>query len=562
MTKRAPILPLSADIAMKIAAGEVIERPASAVKELIDNALDAGASAVRIEVRDAGLKLLRVTDDGYGIPDLELPLAFESHATSKIHSIDDLQRLTTLGFRGEALPSIAAVSRVEVRSAVPGADLGGRIVVEHGRMLEHGRCGTPQGVRITVAELFGNVPARRTFVRSLRSESSQIASVVMQYALSQPGVRFDLEIDGRATFHSPGSGSMRDAAAAVFGADTVNNMVPARHERDGIAVDCLVSLPSLSRQNRSGIFVAVNGRPVANRSLGFALEQAYSGYLMTGRHPVAVAHLRIEPHEVDVNIHPSKSEVRFAREREVHGELHRTVAGALLDARIEARAVTADDEAPIAETTILSGSSLPFMEGASNVAELLPDVPLLRVFGQAGYTFIVAEGPSGLYMIDQHAAHERVLFDELDLQTQGGSPAIQPLLEPLSLELTPEQMAALEQCGNVLSAVGFTLEAFGDSSCLIRAVPVLPRAGSPAELVAEVLGELSGGLQPDTARERALAALACKAAIKAGQALDVQEMRELVEQLERTARPATCPHGRPTMIHMSHAQLERQFGRR
>jgi DNA mismatch repair protein MutL len=562
MAVHQPIRVMSESLALKIAAGEVVERPASAVKELLDNAIDAGARIIKVEVREAGLALIRVVDDGCGIPRSELPLAFASHATSKIGELDDLEHLTTLGFRGEALPSIAAVSRVEVQTRAEGEQAGSRIVVEHGRTLAEGPCSAPRGLRLSVLDLFANVPARRKFVRSLRAENSQIQHVVMQEALAQPDVQFRLTIDGRDTFHSPGTGQLSDAVAAVYGVDVVAMTCPVHAEEADICVEGLVGTPSLTRPNRSAISIFVNGRPVQNRSLGFALEEAYSGFVMSGRHPLAAIHLSLLPQDVDVNIHPSKSEVRFARDREVHSLLHRAVANALLEIRLEARALATDPPAmPAVVSPAASQRLLPIEQPDSEVVPLLPVMPALRVFGQANQMFIIAEGPDGLYMIDQHAAHERIIFDRLDQQLSERSTQSQPLLEPAALDLTPAQMVALELHHDLLTAVGFAVEPFGDGACLIRAVPALARGGEPLDLVGEVLSELHAAPEPAQARERALAMMACKAAVKAGQSLDVQEMRELVVQLERTPRPSTCPHGRPTMIHLSNSQLEREFGR-
>jgi DNA mismatch repair protein MutL len=567
MTERRSIRVMPPDLAQKIAAGEVVERPASAVKELLDNAIDAGASQISVEVREAGLKLLRVTDDGEGIAPEDLPLAFMSHATSKIVDLDDLEHLVTLGFRGEALPSIAAVARVEVQTKSRGASLGTRFNVEYGEERDSGTCASPGGVRITVSDLFGNVPARRKFVRSLRAEGGQIQAVLMQYALSRPGIKFNLSIDGRVTFRSPGTGRLADAVAAVHGPDVLPDMIPVAMEERGINVHGLCSKPALTKVNRGGLNVFVNGRTIQNRSLLFALEEAYSGFLMHGRHPVAAIHLTLPAEEVDANIHPSKSEVRFARDREVHGVLHRAIANSLLEMRLRetgaGEALEADAFAPV------EGAAQPDLLPQAESQEPLPEsqplmqgLPALRVFGQANSTFIIAEGPAGLYMIDQHAAHERILYDLFDEQLSAGAVQSQAMLEPVSLSLTPEQMLALDENLDLLSEAGFALEPFGTDACLVRAIPALAGKGGPADLVNEVLNELQAAPETGSARERALAAMACKAAVKAGAALDVQEMRELVARLERTPRPATCPHGRPTMIHLSHTQLEREFGRR
>ena len=563
MTRRAPIRVMPPDLALKIAAGEVVERPASAVKELIDNAVDAGATVIRVEIREAGLKLIRVSDDGGGIVRDELPLAFTSHATSKIGDLADLERLSTLGFRGEALPSIAAVSRVEVQTCADGEHTGTRFLVEFGKTVEERVMSTPRGTRVAVSDLFANVPARRKFVRSLRAEGGQIQQVVAQYAMAQPAIRFTLLVDGKVTFESPGTGRLSDAFAAVYGPRVVDDLIPVDRSEEGISVEGLTSRPRLSRQNRAAIHVFVNGRPVANRSLGFALEEAYSGFLMVGRHPMAAMHLHLPPGEVDANIHPAKSEVRFAREREVHGVLHRAVANALLEMRMETREIGELSETMEPASSTLSSTTEPrLLEDPETADPIVPEAPALRVFGQTNRTFIVAEGPSGVYMIDQHAAHERILFDRLEQDLASGTVVSQPLLEPASVDLTPGQMAALEENEDLLGRAGFTIEPFGETSCLIRAIPAMAVRSRPSELVGEILSDLQTASQPGVAPERTLATMACKAAVKAGQVLDLEEMRELVRQLERTPRPSTCPHGRPTMIHLSNSQLEREFGRR
>jgi DNA mismatch repair protein MutL len=387
----------------------------------------------------------------------------------------------------------------------------------------------------------------------------------MHYALARPDVHLSLWIDARRVYESPGTGNLGDALAAAYGASIMPSMHLVEHEESGVQVHGLISGPARTRSNRSAIHVFVNNRVVQNRSLGFALEEAYSGYLMTGRHPMAAIHLRLAPEEIDANIHPSKIEVRFARDREVHGAIHRAVTSALLEIRMSERreSITIAREA-LEPATVM----LPFTDEAGSdpqreeQAELLPAMPVLRVFGQTREAFIIAEGPDGLYMIDQHAAHERVLFDRLDQQLSTGSVVSQPLLEPAAVGLQPAQMQALDENRDLLRETGFLLEPFGDGACLVRAIPSLSSRSSPMELVDEVLREIQNLTDAGAARERALAAMACKGAVKAGQTLDQQEMRELVAQLERTPRPATCPHGRPTMIHLSHNQLEREFGRR
>lgn len=543
---------LPEEVALKIAAGEVVERPAAVVKELVDNALDAGARWIRVDVRAAGLKTIRVTDDGHGIPRDDLPLAFQSHATSKIRDLADLEHLATLGFRGEALASIAAVSRVEVQTRAEGEEIGSRLTLAQGTISGPVPLGVPRGTRLTVSDLFANVPARRRFIRSERAETGRIGEVVAAYALAQPGVRFSLTVDGRETFESPGSREPRDAVAAVHGPALLDDLIAVQHDEPGVAVEGLAGSPSLHRPTRAAIHLAVNGRPVQNRRLIFALEEAYSGYLMTGRHPVAILSLTIPPGEVDANIHPAKSEVRFAHEREVHGAVYRALTDALARRRADLPGPT-----PVDVVTGTEAALLPLPPPESTAP-----TPALRVFGQSNRTFIIAEGPDGLYMIDQHAAHERVLFDRLTGQLSCGDIPVQPLLEPATVELTPEQMGALDEAATALCAAGFQIDSFGDGACLVRAVPAIAARLAPAELVAAVLDDLATLPSSDAAHERTLATMACKAAVKAGDLLDTQEMRELLIQLEQTPHPQTCPHGRPTTIRLSHAQLEREFGRR
>lgn len=564
---RRPIRPMSQELALKIAAGEVVERPASVVKELIENAVDAGASRISIEVRESGLKLIRVADDGCGIPRPELALAFAPHATSKVAELDDLESLATLGFRGEALAAIAAVSRVELRSRTTDADIGGCIRIEFGNRREETAGSAPPGVRISVSDLFDNVPARRKFVRSLRAEAGQIQNVVMQYALAQPGIAFSLRMDDRPSFESPGTRALADALAAVYGPRLLQEVWPVEGGDEAASIAGLISQPSFSRATRAFIHIAVNGRPIQNRTLGFALEEAYSGFLMTGRHPLAIIHLALPRDEIDCNIHPSKHEVRFSRSREVHATLHRTVAATLLERRLAGRVLDLqtraepDEAGRMPEPVALPLPSDGPETGPAEEHPLLMRVPL-RIFGQTRGEFIIAEGPSGLYMIDQHAAHERILFDRLEAEFAAGEISRQVLLEPVAVELEPRQLAALEENHALLLSAGFELEPFGASACLVRSIPALAAQGAPGEVIREVLSEIESVPEPSASRERALAAMACKGAVKAGQTLGLDEMRELVLQLECTPRPGTCPHGRPTMIHLSHSQLEREFGRR
>jgi DNA mismatch repair protein MutL len=568
-----------------IAAGEVIERPASVVKELIENALDAHAHRVRVEIQSGGMGLIRVVDDGEGIAPDELPLAFAAHATSKVDSLTALEHVQTLGFRGEALHAIAAVARVEAVSSLHTAEQGARVLLEEGRVVVHEPTPVVNGTRISVFDLFTDVPARRKHLRSERAEAAAIHAVVTHYALSHPAVAFSLQVDGRPTFSSPGTGRLEDAFAATYGAHLLNHMLSI--QIDGrVMVSGMVSAPQLTRGNRAAILFSVNGRPVRSAMLTVALEEAYSGLLMVGRHPLAVIHIRLPATEIDPNVHPAKLEVRFVHDREVFAAVQRAVANTLQDLRLtpvvtvgSSLAITTAEErkdhAILTEPlpSIKRGEQGLFKSEQLSISapSLAVALPALRVVGQSAQTFIIAEGPEGLYMIDQHAAHERVLFDQL-IQQRDSALASQPLLEPIALELSARHADALEEYADLLTEFGFDVELFGARSCLVRAVPTAAHGVHPPELVLEILDVLNVDAhgttftepvrRPIEVRAHALTVIACKAAVKAGQTLSLSEMRELVVQLEQTANPHTCPHGRPTMVHISTQQLEREFGRR
>ncbi len=578
-----PIRVLTPQEAARIAAGEVIERPASVVKELIENALDAHARNITIETRQGGIALLRITDDGEGIPPDELRLAFERHATSKLQSEEELWRIATLGFRGEALPSIAAAADVELASRPAGALIAGRIVLRDGEVEHQGSAGTPPGTTITVQHLFRRQPARLKFLRSPPAEGAQIATVVTHYALAYPEVRFALRADGRSALQTSGNGDLRDAAAAAYGVDLAAELLALDAELQGsIEVLGLVGSPAVSRANRNYISLFVNRRWIRNRALTFAVAEAYQGMLPSGRFPVVIIEVRLPPDEVDVNVHPTKAEVRFRDERAVFAALQRSVRRTLSDRSpvpsLEARGSMFEARAPEAEQSLAVGAErLPSAPAAlrqveprtSNVGRrddrppLIDALPLLRPVGQVANTYVIAEGPDGMYLIDQHAAHERVLYERFLAQRREGVRDVQPLLQPQPIELTARQRALLESFGEDLEASGLTVEPFGDGAYLVRAVPPSLAGGDVTRAVGELLDLL--GREDGSAEEpahRVAASLACHAAVRAGQTMTDDEQRELLRLLEASEQPRTCPHGRPTMVHVSSDALARQFRRR
>jgi DNA mismatch repair protein MutL len=559
---------LSTHTAAKIAAGEVIERPASVVKELVENSLDAGASQVIVEVQDGGIRSIRVTDDGIGIPSDQVALAFHRHATSKIDDEWDLQSIETLGFRGEALPSIAAVSSVTLVTREAESAAGHRIKLSGSRVVEEGPVGCPIGTSVSVLGLFSRVPARRKFLRSPNAEGARIGELMSRLAMAFPGVRFRLVANGKESLNSPGNGSLLDVLAAIYGTKVGQALLEVGMEDDGYNVTGFVSPPTLSRANRSHITFLVNRRWVQSRLLSIAVEQAYHGLLMQRRYPIAVLNLNLPAEDVDINVHPSKREVRFTREDRAFQAVQRAVRSVLVvnspvpDVSLE-RLVPSSSPHPAPTPTISLKAPTPASdEGRQESFVSSESLARLRVMGQMGDVYVVAEGPDGLYLIDQHAAHERVLFEQVRDAVREGVRESQVLLEPASVELTYTQQELARESREALEQYGFVLEEFGERSYLLRGVPSALNDSDPAQGLREVLDLMSTEFRLMERRDGIAASIACHGAIRAGKSLGTQEMTELVRQLEGAENPNTCPHGRPTMIRLSVQHLERQFGRR
>ena len=564
-----PIRVLSPQTAARIAAGEVVERPASVVKELVENALDAGATDISVEIREGGIRYIRVTDNGVGIPPDEVSLAFQRHATSKIDDTWNLESIDTLGFRGEALPSIAAVSSVTMTTRTPGGMAGHSIGLASGRVLEEGPAGCPVGTSVTVQGLFDRVPARRKFLKAPDSERTRVADLVTRFALAFPGVRFRLIADGRESFTSPGNGAMLDVLAAVYGAEVGQSLLYVNRERDGYAVSGYISPPTVTRANRGQVTFLVNRRWIQSRILMVAIEQSYHGLLQQGRYPIAVLDITVPMKDLDINVHPAKREVRFGREDIVFSVVQQAVRGVLI-----ARSPIPDvvpqqlSSPPVAPFSGPSGpapvAGVATAGAASKQERLLPKdtLPRLRVIGQMSDVYLVAEGPDGLYLIDQHAAHERVLFEQVRDAARRGNVSSQSLLEPGVADLTFTQMEAATANMGLLESYGFVLDEFGERAFLVRGVPPSMDSANPAEGLRGVLDLMTTEFRLMEAQDAVAASIACHSAIRAGKSMSPQEMSQLVRQLEAAENPNTCPHGRPTMIRLSAQELERQFGRR
>jgi len=681
---------LDESTANQIAAGEVVERPASVVKELVENSLDAGAARIVVEVEGGGKKLIRVTDDGSGMSPEDAALALQRHATSKIRTAADLQAVTTMGFRGEAIPSIASVSRFELVTRERDALAGYRIYVEGGRILEQGEFGAPPGTRVTVEDLFFNVPARLKYLKTNTTEMGQIGDMLTRLALAYPHVAMRFHSGPTQVFATPGTGEVLDAAAALLGRDLVKELLPVEYEDPYVRVTGYIGRPGAARAGRNHQYFFVNRRAIRQIQARYALEEAYAHLLPQGRYPVCILFLDVPPHEVDVNVHPAKAEVRFERDREVRAAVYKaareslgahllipgttvtpdgevlvpdragekaavrrgmlppgTVQPGAVPGAVEADlsgAATSAPAAPAARGWIPPGarrpgegggraSPPPWMAGKDRpssggprqvsfklqnaqtnpaVAEpaegygTLPPGGLaavleersqkqgavppeelaeahwtaepadldgsalirsLRPLGQVHRSYIVCDGPEGLYVIDQHAAHERIFFERLYASAQEAEAPVQPLLFPIALDLTPAQMALWQENQTIFQESGLMAEPFGGNTLLIKGMPADLGEAHAARLVSDFLDRLQEEQVPAGAsvlerRQRVLAAMAaCKAAIKARDALQPEEIQALLSDLAACASPTTCPHGRPTVICIGTTELEKRFKR-
>ncbi|HLH67826.1 MAG TPA: DNA mismatch repair endonuclease MutL [Candidatus Dormibacteraeota bacterium] len=554
---------LPPQVADAIAAGEVVERPASVVKELVENAIDAGARRIAVEVRGAGRTLIRVTDDGVGIPPEELRLAFQRHATSKVATLEDLAAIGTLGFRGEALASVAAVSDLECRSR------GARIRLRAGEVREEGPAIAVPGTTIEVRDLFANTPARLRFLKSEATETAACVKTVQAYALLYPEIRFEVVVDGRVALRSAGDGDQRKAAGAVLGVAVADDLL----EVDGEGVRGLVSQPRLSRRSREGILLAVNRRPVASRTLGYAIEECYLGRLERGRYPVAVLDVRVDPRDLDVNVHPAKREVRFHAERTVFAAVQRAVRAALTGSQPYRLPPPAPPLAWRPPTVHEPPPQLPDqVPGPAWGPGAHPDRPgavgrppssgPLRPLGQVLDGYLVAESEEGVVLIDQHAAHERILFNRFlaRLEDRSLAAASQPLLMAEVVEVPPEQMAAALDHADRLRALGFEVEEFGPRALRMTAAPAETPPQRALEALQELLLALSEGA-PDLRVRRAAASLACHSAVRFGDRLEPAEQRRLLAELEVAEQSITCPHGRPTQLLLPWRDLHHHFRR-
>ena len=630
----------------KIAAGEVVERPASVVKELLENSVDAGASVLEVEIKDGGTSYIRITDNGCGIPADELRTAFMRHATSKLEKFEDLEDIATLGFRGEALSSIASVAEVEMVTSCSDGGEGTRIVLSGGRVVEEKPSAARRGTTITVKDLFFNTPARRKFLKKPSAESGYVSETVNRIALGHPHISVKYINNGNVMLHTSGSGSLKEAVLSIYGRQQAASMLEARLSRGGYTLDGLVCKPSLSRANRSYESFFINGRYVRSSVVSGAVEEAYKGRLMNGRFPVFMLNMTVPANTVDVNVHPTKLEVRFSDESFIYSLVYDTAAKALGEAELipqtewghassepvredrepervidpgkidegrlrfaedlssegskhgtafadivnrlyggktdEAKEERSDsDKSANTDMTKTAESAAAYAPNTAKQAELPMDTaednekntassderkPFFthyKIIGQVFNTYWIVEQDDKMYLIDQHAAHERVLYERLVKRVNEGDSVSQLLLQPIALSLTESEAAIVEENNSLLSEFGYDIEQLGPGAYALRAVPFVfdSPAGAPFFLdIIDVLKDKTLKSIYDT-KPDALAAMSCRAAVKGGNRLSLTEAKALIEQMLELENPFNCPHGRPTIIEMSKYELEKKFKR-
>lgn len=600
---------LSKDTIDKIAAGEVVERPVNVVKELIDNSLDSGASSISVEIKNGGTTLLRVTDNGCGIAKEDLPMAFVRHATSKISSAEDLANIRTMGFRGEALSSISSVSRLEVLTKRKNDLFGYRFRSEGGEEKGPEEIGIPDGTTMLVRDLFFNIPVRKQFLKSDRVETAAIRDTVEKFAIGSPDVSFSLIIDGKQVLHTTGNGKLKDVIYTVYGPEMTRDLVFVDHGEEGMHVAGYVSKPTVSRSKREYEVIYVNGRHISDKNISEAIETAYEGYLMQHRFPFAVLNIEIDPSRIDVNIHPKKEEIRFSDTPAVTACVYRAVKETLSGKELIPEVILSK---PAGEETHKvpvfraepfeqkfaekKGQPVPSMpetrrdpvreafgekeqkflrealsEAKEEKAEQLSFLdtqakPYYRYLGQFFNTYCLIEYDDCLYMIDQHAAHEKVLYERFTKQIREsvqGSVTSQNIL-PVMISLSRTDAEVLGRNLDAFRSIGFEIEEAGDNDYVIRAVPASLPSLSRKELLIDMLDMVSGDTSlpkdPELIKIR-IASMSCKAAVKAGMKLSDMEIRALIDELLLLEDPYHCPHGRPVIIKFTHGDIDKMFKR-
>ena len=603
---------LDIDTVNKIAAGEVVERPASAIKELIENAVDSGADFITVEIKNGGSTFMRVTDNGCGIAADEAELAFLPHSTSKIKNIEDLQSLYTMGFRGEALASIASVSRVDIITRAKGADFGISMTLEGGKVVSKSEIGCPEGTTIVVRDLFYNTPARLGFLKKDTTEAAHISDVVGKMILGNPDISFKYISGGREVMFSPGGGNISDAFAAVYGREAARSCTEVCYDLNGIHVEGLAGLPAYARVNRNMQNFYVNGRAVRSKTIMFAAEQAYRTMLMTGKFPVLLLNLKVNSASVDVNVHPQKLEIKFSNEKSVHDAVFWAVQSAILKSDKEKSVGGFHEEAPRAEFStkpifvredapapkpaerkftspepkkkvdvsdfftkeiidIFKAPEPVFEKTQSDEENMLKEPEqesftdntaekqvLYKIIGQVFDTYIIAESEGKMLLIDQHAAHERINYNRLVKERGVKS---QLLMFPETVALSATEADVAKSNADIFSKLGFEMEDFGANKFIVRQAPSEIEAASVGDTVTEIVSLIAENKDPDTIYDHAMFTIACKSAIKANHKLTAPEIDEIVYKVLNDESVRTCPHGRPVVISFDKKFIEKEFKR-
>ena len=569
-----PIRRLQPEVSSRIAAGEVIERPASVCKELIENSLDAGASRIVVEIIDGGRSSIRISDDGSGIPTEQVPLAVDNFSTSKISRIEDMSSLSTLGFRGEALASIRAVSRLRIVTRTTGEDAGREMEWRGGELLKDAPVARTPGTDVYVEDLFYNLPARKKFLSSPAAELRRTNSLIQSFALAFPAVAFSMNDEGRELFVYPAS-DLTQRVEAIFGSTVFEHLTPFEDQSGQISISGFLSQPDMTRGNRTLQFYFVNGRIIRDRLLSHAVHQAYHSLIPRDKYPMLVLFLEVPPEGLDVNVHPTKAEIRFRDERDVHRLVHSSIRNAL-----GAQDRSFRDKVQSVYQSIFPGSEerkegLPqatdnesekrgeqlewfFKETPMSLFEESPERHIVTsggLYWQLHESFILIQIRGGMVIVDQHAAHERILFDAAKRSIEETQRVVQPLLFPATLELTHEEYEQFEELQDLLPSLGFDVEPFGPRSIIVRGIPAGVRNWNDGQLLQQILSDEGGDL------DALLKSFACHSAVRAGASLTTEEMESLTDQLFATEYPFTCPHGRPTMLRLGTAELERRFQR-
>ncbi len=619
--------------ANKIAAGEVIERPASVVKELVENSIDAGADNISIEIKSGGIKYIRITDNGQGFEPDDAVLAFDKHATSKIRVAEDLEKVNTLGFRGEALPSIASVSRVKLVSKTEDGHAGIFVHLEGGDVIEVGETACAKGTSLEVMDLFFNTPARYKFLKKDHVEASYVTDTIEKIALANPNVSFKLISNGKTVLQTPGNEDLQSTIYAIFGRDVATKLKEVKYEESHIKVNGYVGDISLMYSNRNRQIFFVNGRYIKNKTLTAALDKAYSTLAMKGKFPFCVLSVRINPMHVDVNVHPAKIEVRFDNESLVFEVIYRAIMSALFgdrrktetafsrtyqnpapsqEKRYETKPVTfetfeqylkiKEEEIPLEDEVDVKvevsdkreeikeeaeAVQIPIIQSAAEVVKE-PEVEIenfppaekiinervennkrdndvfefARIIGQVWNAYILFEHENKLYMMDQHAAHERIMYEELRKMVNGSEPMVQMLLSPITMELSPSEFQTLKNNFDYFSKLGIEMEEFGSASVIIRTLPTILLDENIHSFIQEGLDNIKKGGETSLYDDETIFQMACKAAVKANKKLDIKEMEELMKRMSTLDNPFTCPHGRPIVVEITKYEIEKRFKRK